>query len=43
MKSVKHKPFKKNLNEIGETANEIPPINSNNASNKTYENVSILK
>ena len=43
MNSVTHKPLKKNFNEIGETANEIPPINPNNASNKTYKNISILK
>ena len=34
MNSMKHKPFQKNFNETGETLNEIPPINPNNASNK---------
>ena len=43
MNSVKHEPFEKNFNDTGETPNEIPPINPNNASNKTYKNISILK
>ena len=43
MNSVKHKPFEKNFNDTGETPNEIPPINPNNASNKIYKNISILK
>ena len=42
MNSAKHEPFKKNFNDIGEIPNEIPPINPNNASNKTYKNISIL-
>ena len=43
MNSVKHKPFKKNFNDTGETPNEIPPINPNKASTKTYKNINILK
>ena len=43
MNSVKQKPFKKSFNDIGKTPNEIPPITPNNASNKTYKNISILK
>ena len=43
MDSMKHELFKKNFNDTGETANEIPPINPNNASNETYKHVSILK
>ena len=43
MNSVKHLPFKENFNETEETPSEIPPINPNNASNKTYKNISILK
>ena len=35
MNSVKHEPFKKNFNGTGEAPNKIPPINPNNASNKT--------
>ena len=40
MNGVKHEPFKKNFNDTGETPNEIPSINPNNVSNKTYENIS---
>ena len=43
MNSVKHKQFGKNFNDTGETPNKIPPINPNNASNKTYKKISILK
>ena len=43
MNSVKHKQFGENFNDTGETPNKIPPINPNNASNKTYKNISILK
>ena len=43
MNSAKHKTFKSNFNETGETPNEILPINPNNASNETYKNISILK
>ena len=43
MNSVKQEPFQKNFNDIGTTPNEIPPINPNNASNKTDKNTSILK
>ena len=43
MNSVKHEPFEKNFNETGETPNEMPPINPNNASNETNKNISILK
>ena len=43
MNSVKHEPFKKNLNETTETPNEVPPVNPNNASTETCKNVSILK
>ena len=43
MNTVKYEPFEKNFNDTGETPNEIPSINPNNASNKTYKNISILK
>ena len=43
MNSAKHEPFKKNFNKTGETPNEIPRINPDNVSNKTYKNISILK
>ena len=43
MNSEKHEPFNKNFNEAGETPNEVPHINPNNASNETYENISVLK
>ena len=43
MNSVEHEPFEKNFNDTGETPNKIPPINPNNASNKTYKKISILK
>ena len=43
MNSVKHEPFKKNFNDTGEKPNEMPPLNPNSASNKTYKNISILK
>ena len=34
MSSVKQEPCKRNFNEIGETPNEVPPINPNNGSNE---------
>ena len=34
MNNVKYELFEKNFNDTGETPNEIPPINPNNASNK---------
>ena len=43
MNIVTHEPFEKNFNDTGKTPNEIPPINPNNDSNKTYQNISILK
>ena len=43
MKSAKHEQFEKNFNDNGETPIEIPPINPNNANNKTYKNTSVLK
>ena len=43
MNSVKHERIKKIFNETRETPNEIPPINPNNASNKSHKNISILK
>ena len=43
MNSVKHVSFNKNFNKSGETPNEIPPIDPNNASIRTYKNRSILK
>ena len=43
MNSVKHEPFKKKFNETGETPNEVPPINPNNASNEIYKNIIVQK
>ena len=43
MNIVKHETFEKNFNDTGETPNEIPPTNPNNASNKTCKNISILE
>ena len=37
MNNVKHGPFEKNFNDTGETPNETPPRNSNNASNKNIK------
>ena len=35
--------LRKTVYDTGEKANEMPPINPNNASNKMYKNISILK
>ena len=43
MISVRHEPFKKNLNKTCEIPNEMPPRNPNNASNKMYKITSTLK
>ena len=43
MNKVKHEPFKKNFNETGETLNEVPLINPNNASNEIYKNIIVQK
>ena len=43
MNSVEHEPFQKNFNDTEEPLNKIPPITPNNASNKTYKKIRILK